>query len=106
MIFPNVSKIYGFNYAGELYGFVVLSTGVSSMISSSIYYTLSHFSEKKSEKAYLIIFITGAVCNIIAGILSLFVKNKKFEFSDNDNDINKNEDTIDKNDKLFKSEAY
>ena len=106
MIFPNVSKIYGFNYAGELYGFVVLSTGVSSMISSSIYYTLSHFSEKKSDKAYLIIFITGAVCNIVAGILSLFVKNKKFEFSDNDNDINKNEDTIDKNDKLFKSEAY
>ena len=106
MIFPNVSKIFGFNYAGELYGFVVLSTGVSSMISSSIYYTLSQFSEKKSDKAYLIIFITGAVCNIVAGILSLFVKNKKFEFSENDNDINKNEDTIDKNDKLFKSEAY
>ena len=42
MIFPHVSEIFGFNYAGELYGFVVLSTGVSSMISSSIYYTLSH----------------------------------------------------------------
>ena len=37
MIFPYVSKIYGFNFAGELYGFVVLSTGISSMISSSVY---------------------------------------------------------------------
>jgi formate/nitrite transporter FocA (FNT family) len=100
MIFPHVSKIFGFNYAGELYGFVVLSSGVSSMISSSIYYTISHFSDKKDDKAYLYIFITGAACNIIAGILAFFDKERKFEF------FNKDEvDEIDRSGKLFKSEA-
>ena len=101
MIFPHVSKIFGFNYAGELYGFVVLSTGVSCMISSSIYYTLSHFSEKKSDYSYSIIFITGAICNIIAGILAFFVKFKTFEFSKINNNESGNDDTNDKNDKLI-----
>jgi len=100
MIFPHVSKIFGFNYAGELYGFVVLSSGVSSMISSSIYYTISHFSDKKDDKAYLYIFITGAACNIIAGILAFFDKERKFEFFNNDE-----VDEIDRSGKLFKSEA-
>ena len=36
LIFPHVSKIFGFEYAGELYGFVVLSTGINSYHSSSI----------------------------------------------------------------------
>ena len=90
LIFPHVSKIYGFNFAGELYGFVVLSSGISSIISSCIYYTLSHFSEKKDDKSYFHIFIIGASCNIISGILAFFDDEKKFEFSlegDNDNII-------------------
>ena len=100
MIFPNVSKIFGFNYAGELYGFVVLSSGVSTIIGSSIYYTISHFSDNKDDKAYLYIFIIGAVCNVIAGILAFFDKERKFEFTNFDE-----EDEIDRNGKLFKSEA-
>lgn len=85
MIFPYVSKIYGFNYAGELYGFVVLSTGVSSMISASTYYIISHFSDNKSNNdgTYLIIFIIGAILNIIAIILAIFEKNEPFTFEEN-----------------------
>ena len=80
MIFPHVSKIYGFNYAGELYGFTVLSTGISSMISSTVYYIISHFSDKKNDGPYLYIFVIGAVCNILAGIFTFFDSDKNFEF--------------------------
>ena len=34
MIYPHVSKVFGFKYAGEMYGIVVLSTGISSLIAS------------------------------------------------------------------------
>ena len=82
MIFPYVSKIYGFNYAGELYGFVVLSTGISTMMSASIYYIISHFSddENNNDGAYLAIFLTGAVLNILAIVLAFFEKNEPFSF--------------------------
>ena len=80
---------------------LLLSSGVSSMISSSNYYTISHFSDKKDDKAYLYIFITGAACNIIAGILAFFDKERKFEFFNNDDEANE----IDRSGKLFKSEA-
>ena len=80
MIFPHVSKIYGFNYAGELYGFTVLSTGISSMMSSTVYYIISHFSDKKNDGPYLYIFVIGAVCNILAGIFTFFDSDKNFEF--------------------------
>ena len=80
MIFPHLSKIFGFNYAGVLYGFVVLSTGITSIISSSIYYTISHFCDNKNNINYLIIFIIGSICNFIAAILAFFDNEKKFEF--------------------------
>ena len=91
MIFPYVSKIYGFNYAGELYGFVVLSTGISSMISASIYYTISHFSDN-DDKTYLIIFLTGCVLNALAIVLAIFENNNPFSFDIiiNDNDDREN----------------
>ena len=89
MIFPYVSKIFGFLYAGELYGFVVLSTGISNMISSSAYYTISHFSDNKNNNAYFFIFISGSVCNILAGVLAFFDKEKKFKFQIEENDENK-----------------
>ena len=89
MIFPYVSKIYGFNFAGELYGFVVLSTGISSMISSSVYYIISHFSDNKNNNdiTYLIIFLTGSFLSIVAIILAFFEKNEPFDI---ENDNNKN----------------
>ena len=87
MIFPYVSKIYGFNFAGELYGFVVLSTGISSMISSSVYYIISHFSDNKNNNdiTYLIIFLTGSFLSIVAIILSFFEKNEPFDIENNNN---------------------
>ena len=104
MIFPHVSKIYGFHYAGELYGFVVLSTGVSGMISSSIYYIISHFSENKgnNDSVYLVIFIIGAVLNVIAGILVFFDNERKVEDLIKENN-NNDPDTA--NLKLFKTMA-
>ena len=80
MIFPHMSKIFGFNYAGELYGFVVLSTGINGIISSSIYYIISHFCTNENDINYFIIFNVGAVCNFIAAILAYFDNGKKFEF--------------------------
>ena len=93
MIFPYVSKIYGFNYAGELYGFVVLSTGISSIISASIYYVISYFSLDKSNNdgTYLIIFICGAVLNLFAIILSILESNEPFDFNENNQNDNNNE---------------
>ena len=91
MIFPYVSKIYGFIYAGELYGFIVLSTGISTMMSASIYYAISNFSDDKNNNdgAYLAIFLTGVVLNILAIILAFFEKNEPFSFDVNeDNDKN------------------
>ena len=55
-IFPNVSKIFGFNYTGELYGIVVLSVGISSIMSSSIYYVFSKVIKTESDYSYLFIF--------------------------------------------------
>lgn len=84
MIFPYVSQIYGFNYAGELYGFVVLSTGISSMISASIYYIISRLydDEINKDKTYFIIFIIGAILNILAIIIAFFENNNPFLFED------------------------
>ena len=86
MIFPYVSKIYGFNYGGELYGFIVLSTGISSIISSSVYYTISHFSQSNNDRTYLIIFLTGVILNILAIILAFFEKDEPFSFEFNEED--------------------
>ena len=108
MIFPYVSKIYGFNYAGELYGFVVLSTGISSIISASVYYTISHFSESNNDRTYLIIFLTGVILNILAIILAFFEKDDPFSFGVNEeenkernilleNNTNNNEENIENN---------
>ena len=80
MIFPHMSNIFGFNYVGELYGFVVLSTGINGIISSSVYYIISHFCANKNDINYFIIFIVGAGFNFIAAILTFFDNEKKFEF--------------------------
>ena len=110
MIFPYVSKIYGFNYAGELYGFVVLSTGISSMISASIYYIISQFSDNKNNNdlTYLIIFLIGVVLNILAIILAFFEKKEPFSFENNndgDKDIQLNiKSSVGDNENLSKKE--
>ena len=88
LLLPHVSKIFGFEYAGELYGFIALSTGISNMTSSSIYYIITHFSNK-NDKNYFYIFIVGASCSFIAAVLAFFDKEKKFKFNKDEIDEDK-----------------
>jgi len=80
MIFPYVSKIFGFNYAGELYGIVVLSVGISSIMSSSIYYVISKVIKTENDLSYLFIFIVGIVMNIISIVMTFYEKEEVFSF--------------------------
>jgi hypothetical protein len=80
MIFPYVSKIFGFQYAGELYGIVVLSVGISSILSSSIYYIFSKVIQTENDASYLLIFIIGILLNMIAIVMIYFEKEEPFSF--------------------------
>ena len=80
MIFPYVSKIFGFNYAGELYGIVVLSVGISSIMSSSIYYIISKVIKTENDLSYLYIFIVGIIMNIISIVMTFYEKEEVFSF--------------------------
>ena len=80
MIFPYVSKIFGFNYAGELYGIVVLSVGISSIMSSSIYYIISKVIKTENDISYLLIFIVGIIMNIISIVMTFHEKEEAFSF--------------------------
>ena len=80
MIFPYVSKIFGFNYAGELYGIVVLSVGISSIMSSSIYYVFSKVIKTENALSYLFIFIVGIIMNIISIVMIFYEKEDVFSF--------------------------
>ena len=80
MIFPYVSKIFGFNYAGELYGIVVLSVGISSIMSSSIYYIFSKVIKTENDISYLLIFIVGIIMNIISIVMTYYEKEDAFSF--------------------------
>ena len=80
MIFPYVSKIFGFNYAGELYGIVVLSVGISSIMSSSIYYIISKVIKTENDLSYLFIFVVGIVMNIISIVMTFYEKEEAFSF--------------------------
>ena len=80
MIFPYVSKIFGFQYAGELYGIVVLSVGISSIMSSSIYYLFSKVIKTENDLSYLFIFCVGIVLNMVSIWLTYKEKEEGFSF--------------------------
>ena len=80
MIFPYVSKIFGFQYAGELYGIVVLSVGISSILSSSIYYIFSKVIKTENDISYFLIFCVGILFNIIAIVMTFYEKDEMFSF--------------------------
>ena len=73
MIFPHVSKVFGFKYAGEMYAIVVLSTGISSLVASillwSVYGNIS---------SCFSIFFVGSAFNVIGFILCFFENDNKF----------------------------
>ena len=80
MIFPYVSKIFGFQYAGELYGIVVLSVGISSIMSSSIYYLISKVIKSENDFSYFYIFCVGIIFNIISIYMTFHEKDEPFSF--------------------------
>ena len=80
MIFPYVSKIFGFQYAGELYGIVVLSVGISSILSSSIYYIFSKVIKTENDVSYLFVFCVGIILNIISIVFTYREKEEPFSF--------------------------
>ena len=73
MIFPHVSKVFGFKYAGEMYAIVVLSTGISSLVASIL---LGCVFEDISS--CLSIFFVGSAFNVIGFILCFFENDNKF----------------------------
>ena len=80
MIFPYVSKIFGFQYAGELYGIVVLSVGISSILSSSIYYIFSKVIKTENDLSYLMVFCVGIIFNIVSIVMTFYEKEEPFSF--------------------------
>ncbi len=73
MIFPHVSRVFGFKYAGDLYAVVVFSTGISTLIGSVILYII--YTDLSS---CIVMFFIGAVLNFIGFVLCFFEKEDVF----------------------------
>ena len=75
MIYPHVSKVFGFKYAGEMYGVVVLSTGISSLIASLL---LHVFGIRKNYNSCFNVFYIGSGLNLIGILLAFYETDEKF----------------------------
>ena len=75
MIYPHVSRVFGFKYAGEMYGIVVLSTGISSLIASLL---LHFFGIRTNYEPCFNVFYIGSGLNLIGVILAFFETDEKF----------------------------
>ena len=75
MIYPHVSRVFGFKYAGEMYGIVVLSTGISSLIASLL---LHVFGIKEDYSSCFNVFYIGSGLNLIGILLAFFETDEKF----------------------------
>ena len=75
MIYPHVSRVFGFKYAGEMYGIVVLSTGISSLIASLLLY---FFGIRYDYKSCYNVFYIGSGLNLIGILLAFFETDEKF----------------------------
>ena len=73
MIFPHVSRVFGFKYAGDLYAVVVFSTGISTLIGSVILYIIY-----SSINSCIVVFFIGAVLNLIGFVLCFFENDDVF----------------------------
>ena len=73
MIFPHVSKVFGFKYAGEMYGIVVLSTGISSLIASILLRVAF-----ESVELCIYVFYIGSFLNLVGFGLCFFENDEKF----------------------------
>ena len=70
-IFPRISKIFGFIYASEIYGIIIISVGFSSLISSITYYFIKESKFNLINPYYLVYFL-GCGLNIISAIMCIF----------------------------------
>ena len=59
---------------------MVLSVGISSILSSSIYYIFSKVIQTENDASYLLIFILGIILNMIAIVMIYFEKEEPFSF--------------------------
>ncbi len=75
MIYPHVSKVFGFKYAGEMYGIVVLSTRI---ISSNASLLLNFFGMIVNYSSYFIVFYIGSGLNLLGILLAFYETNEKF----------------------------
>ena len=75
MIYPHVSKVFGFKYAGEMYGIVVLSTRI---ISSNASLLLNFFGIIANYSSYFIVFYIGSGLNLLGILLAFYETNEKF----------------------------
>ena len=73
MIYPHVSRVFGFKYAGEMYAIVVLSTGISSLVASILLGCVF-----KNISSCFSIFFVGSAFNVIGFILCFFENDNKF----------------------------
>ena len=75
MIYPHVSKVFGFKYAGEMYGIVVLSTGISRLIASLL---LHFFGIRENYNSYFNVLYIGSGLNLIGILLAFYETDEKF----------------------------
>ena len=74
-MFPQISKIFGFKFASEIYGIIVLSIGFSSLLGSITYYFIRESSFDYINPYYLVYFI-GCGFNLISTLMCIFESNK------------------------------
>ena len=75
-MFPRISKVFGFKFASEIYGIIVLSIGFSSLIGSITFYFIQESSFDYINPYYLVFFI-GSFFNLISTLMCIFEKEKQ-----------------------------
>ena len=75
-MFPRISKVFGFKFASEIYGIIVLSIGFSSLLGSITFYFIQKSSFDYINPYYLVFFI-GSFFNLISTLMCIFEKDKK-----------------------------
>ena len=75
-MFPRISKVFGFKFASEIYGIIVLSIGFSSLLGSITFYFIQKSSFDYINPYYLVFFI-GSFFNLISTLMCIFEKDKQ-----------------------------
>ena len=68
------------SFSETIFQIIVLSVGISSILSSSIYYIISKVIKTENDASYLFIFCFGIILNIISIVLTFYEKDEMFSF--------------------------